>query len=165
MRHDKIRNDAPHKMFLDLEQTLIESWDKPYLIHIKQVEDLIKSYKNLSNVSFHIFSYAIWDEYDKTIFECEMKQRIEDQYGITISTWLSVQEMQKICGDYLRICMDQGDFFGFMKKEIAFPIICNSQFRDTNCILLDDVVRASKITDDLTRNSIHMINIKPKGEN
>lgn len=82
-------------VFLDLEKTLIYSWDDPVIIN----ESIIK--KTLDAIrpdSIGIYSFAIYDNVDRLHFIESLKQEIESSFQINIDSSLifTVSEIAEI---------------------------------------------------------------------
>ena len=92
-------------LFLDLENTLIDSWGNWYLC--SNWERIKQRIKELNPDEVHVFSYAIWNETDKQYFDVS-KVRLEKDYDIKFAEeTLSVEDIKKVCKDQLRVEMDK----------------------------------------------------------
>jgi hypothetical protein len=129
-------------LWLDLEETIIQSWDNPVLIpqNVVNIRRFITSH-NITEV--FIFSFAIWDKKDAAFFrESGMKHEIEQVLGVRILSWPSIGEMRDMVFVAERIQYDSdheftslnGKLFSFIKLGtwVAFPGI--------HSILIDDTV-------------------------
>jgi hypothetical protein len=113
----------------DLERTIIKSWTN----HSRLVRniDLIKSHLDtLTNPTFHIFSFAIYDDGDKQVFDAELKQIIEDLFGINISKVWTMDEMART----LNLSSRQ-EVFDLGKQKAHYAL-----YHQDQSILFDDVV-------------------------
>lgn len=121
--------------FLDVENTIIESWDQPYLIKIWKLKEILE-YHNIKNVV--IFSYAINNSYDAEYFNINMKEMIETALNIKILDVLTVEEIILNCfGNFNDISMYQfkngfGKFHGLLKYL--------ENDKNMDIILIDDLV-------------------------
>lgn len=127
--------------FLDLEQTIIESWDHPDLINVVKIDKWLKQNK-VNEVS--IFSFAIWNDKDKQHFNDVIKPTIEDALGVRVMTWPSVQDMMRIDFNHTGIRFEEGhavsEFIQLRGKEQGFfNFVCN-QYDFDRAVLIDDVV-------------------------
>jgi hypothetical protein len=153
------------KVFLDLEDTVITNWRDQYYTNVQKVRTwLIEN--EIKEVG--IFSFAIYDDADKTIFEKQLKVGLTDVFGIRITTWPSVLEMMDIdtrhTGDYWRNESSIGtavtEFINLRGKTQAFINFANEQFPDAKSIaLLDDVVKNTIITYPDEQRTIHLVNV------
>jgi len=136
-------------LFLDLEDTIIEEWDRPFLINVDKIKSFID---NNSFTDFGIFSYAIHNQSDLALFKRDMKPVIEKALGIKFNdkfiwTPSHVQESlikhKKIAG------AEWDDVFIWTDKADGFQIICKYHFRfDSSfnvCHLIDDSVDNSTL--------------------
>lgn len=122
------------KWFLDLEMTLIESWDLPVLIN----QDRIKS---LGIKEAIIFSFAIWNEKDIDTFNNTMKHKIEQFFDINIVHVLSLVDIVKGVSNFRPIIKDEFDLREFHTKESAFVDFIRGTDRSlVECVLVDDMV-------------------------
>ena len=146
-------------LFLDLENTIIDTWDN------RNICSNWKSIKSwISCINFdevHVFSYAIWNQDDIRTFKDSIAPSIEEVLKIRFNDKvLDVDLMRVICANHLKIRMNKDDFFTFMKKEISFRIICEENFSGCECILLDDMVIDSILSNRDTGTIIKTYNVK-----
>jgi hypothetical protein len=131
----------PNLFFIDLEQTIIESWQAPDLINVQRIRSFLEQ-NNADEV--RIFSFAIWNEIDKHRFNDDIKPRIEDALGLPVMSWPSVQDMMRADFDHTGDRWEKGhevsEFIQLRGKEHAFfNFVCN-QYNFTRAVLIDDVV-------------------------
>jgi hypothetical protein len=153
------------KVFLDLEETVIVSWHDRYFTNVQKVRDWLKEHQ-ITEVG--IFSFAIYNDADKEIFEKEIKVGLADAFGISITTWPSVLEMMKIdtkfTGDrwFDPRSVGQGvtDYINTRGKQQGFINFANAMYPDArNIALLDDVVQDVTLTYRDTGRQIHLVNV------
>ena len=56
-------------LFLDLEDTIIESWNDPFLINVEKIKEWLKCH---SFKEIRLFSFAVHDNRDITIFNSQL---------------------------------------------------------------------------------------------
>lgn len=134
-------------MFLDLEETIIRSWQNPTLCNIDYMRYLLANEK-VEEV--HIFSFAIWNQADKDVFSQRLKPHLEEALGVRIRSWVSVPEVNKVLKQFTGIVMEDWEMINVWGKMRAFQDYCRSEYKDMECVLVDDVVpnTAFMVTDD-----------------
>lgn len=127
------------KVFLDLEDTVIDTWGSNHLVNRAVVTDWLKE---LNVTEVRIFSFAIWDEKDKETFVTSgLKEMLEQAHGVTIVEWLSVDEMVKLSKEFSGVQWeDRLDFMQLRGKHGAFFDVCKVREQGCTCILLDDAI-------------------------
>ncbi len=143
-------------MFLDLEETLVKSWHDPVFCNT----DLIKEILAVEEIKkVHMFSFAINDDSDKKIFEERFKKPLEKHFDIDIMSWMSIDEIMKEVFQFNGIAFEKFEFTTMWGKLKAFHDFCRNKFKDTECVLIDDVVPNStfELTDkNLIIRTIHV---------
>ena len=127
--------------FLDLEQTIIASWDAPDLINVQRIRQFLL--RNRAD-EVRIFSFAIWDENDKRKFDNEIKPVIQRALDLPIVSWPSVQDMMRADFNHTGVRFEEGhevsEFIQLRGKEQGFfNYVCN-QYEFDRAVLIDDVV-------------------------
>ena len=133
------------KVYIDLEQTVIESWDRIKAVPkaCAQIRKFCKEY-NVSEVS--IFSYAIYDETDKEEFRTNgITNLIESELGVKCDPYApSIEDFQKAAERYFFHKVPRSEFFPYVKKHIMFPIWIDEVHQNnpehSEYILFDDMV-------------------------
>jgi hypothetical protein len=162
-----------YKMFLDLEQTIIDNWQDAYLylpFRVRAWLDRMLNEQTAFNLRpVGIFSFAIYNDKDKATFEDEMKHALELGLSIKITEWPSVEEMArtsqlytgtKWCGGKEMSTLDLIDFIQIRGKVGAFEDWCMAQpGNDITYILLDDVVPNKTVIDHKRNIKIEYINV------
>ena len=123
-------------LWFDLEQTLIESWDKPIIIN---QEKIVNFFKEFPCDEIGIFSFAIWDDKDREVFEFQIKPRIEETFGIKISHVPTKQELFHAIKKNHKCQFSFEDFHDFWDKEKGFVDWIRATNSGTH-ILIDDMV-------------------------
>jgi len=129
-------------LFLDLEDTIIEEWDRPFLINVDKIKSFID---NNSFTDFGIFSYAIHNQSDLALFKRDMKPMIEKALGIKINDDLiwTPSHVQDALIKYKKIAgAEWDDVFTWTDKEYGFQLVCMHLMKDMECVLtlIDDTV-------------------------
>lgn len=150
-------------LFLDLEGTIIDTFETGNLTsNHKVIKEFIKD-NDFDEV--HLFSFAIYGDKDITTFnDACFRGWLENTFDIVFNdAILSVDKIMKICNTQLKINMNREDFFDFMKKDIAFRLVCEADpyFKECDCFLLDDMVKnTSLFVDNRIINTINVTEFK-----
>jgi hypothetical protein len=142
---------TPFKVFLDLEDTIITSWEDKVLINVDAIHAWLDSRLD-DHRTIQIFSFAIWDDKDKKHFvDSGMKTMIEKALNVEVTEWLSIEEMQQIVEEWSGIrFLDRLDFMQLHGKHWSFIKVCLAREQNHRCILVDDAV-PHRTTFDHTR--------------
>lgn len=149
-------------LFLDLEATVIESWEVPVLDNIEKIKQILRE---LNPHKIGIFSFAIWSDEDLDTFNRTIRSNIERELGISISddlipTKRSVHLKIKEDGKevfFAKRAMSFDDFVELWSKDRAFIDWCRASFTNKRIVLLDDIVTTCKL--ELPDLTIEMIKI------
>lgn len=138
------------KVFLDLEETIIESWDNPIIMNHKKISKFLR---NLDITHVGIFSFAIWNDEDKVNFErFEIKQMIEQSLQVFVGKVLTVPEMADEVFWKQGTVIEPMEFIQLWGKQRAFLDWAMMQPRfdegEQEFILIDDVVSNVTLIDD-----------------
>lgn len=129
-------------VFLDLEKTIIHSWDDPVIIN----EDMIRKHLQLIQPDLvGIYSFAIYDEQDRNVFLNTIKEEIENTFHLKIEAALifTVQEIAKTV-----LKMQTEDIQKFIQtygKQRSFLEFVKEKFPEGEFILIDDLVENLEI--------------------
>jgi hypothetical protein len=146
------------QVFLDLEETVIESWDNPMLINIQKVRAFLKE-RHVTEV--HIFSFAIHNDKDKADFERHLKHSLQEALGVTIAPVQTLDDFCRIIRqgrggavwEPFELAMVWGKFRSFV------DVCTMSAPRGATCILIDDMVDDVSIKNFTKDVFIRTINI------
>lgn len=143
--------------YFDLEETLITSWVDTLLCNKEKVEAFIKQH-NVKEV--HIFSAAIWDDYDKNIFEKNLKGWLEGVYNISIVSWPSMKDVWAKT-NWKTVKFDNvSEFIMIIGKKRMFEDWCKlMHHRDSHCILLDDSFEEESLINKVHNTIIEVVDI------
>lgn len=146
---DNIPIRRPLIVMLDLEGTLIDSWNSgvPLNNKIKEIKRQINNINNVFNSieTYGIFSFAIDHEYEKTQGVAMATHATSLIFNPNFVT--SFDDLMQIC----RFQTDQlqkWEIVNLLGKDLMFPMWC-LQFPDKDFMLFDDALPQETIT--LTR--------------
>lgn len=146
-------------IFLDLEQTVIDTWESQRLINIEQVTNKLRDQPH--DAVMHIFSFALWDEKDERNFRSDLEIRLMQALGV--HTRFIVHTVDQIGEALLRstkVLWDRRDLITCLGKQDAFMQFCRSKFdKDVFCVLIDDMVINSVTVDTDFRRVIQTVRI------
>lgn len=133
-------------VFLDLEKTVIKSWDEPFILwnNVDKIKDLLKEVQ----VELGLMSWAVWDARDLEIFNRTMRPGIEEALGIKFNDRL-VWSMDDWANNVFRFHnkkVSRADLFDmFGKQEVLFVLSgCFPEFNGKNVLLVDDAVEHNR---------------------
>lgn len=128
-------------IFLDLELTVIHSWEDPVLLmfNFEKIRGILPE-----NAHVGLMSWAVWDKKDKDKFNQSLRGEIEDALGIKFSDEL-LWSMDDWCSELAKNSvkkLTREDLFDcFTKHEVLFMMSrCHPAFRNSNVQLIDDTV-------------------------
>lgn len=151
--------------YIDLEQTILESWQDPLLINVSKIRDFLKE-RQITEVS--IFSYAIYNDNDKRIFADQIKPNIERALGVTVMGWPSVQDMIREEKKYTGIVFDQAyevaEYIQLRGKKDGFINYVQGTCDFETAILIDDVVPDLTLSHRFKGWSIELWNVDSLGK-
>lgn len=146
------------KIFLDLEETIIESWQNPLLMNVQKLREWIDERRNFID-SVGVFSFAIWNETDRTEFVVSgMQEDIERALGIKITEILTVPQICKEVFWKSGTVMSVNEFITIWGKQRAF-IDWSLLTQSGHVVLIDDVVQNLEIIDHDRALRINLINV------
>ena len=152
-------------LYLDLEATIIASWQDPHLINVASIRHFLKE-RRITEVS--IFSYAIYNDADKRIFAEQIKPDIERALGVTVMGWPSVQDMIREEKKYTGIVFDQAyevtEYIQLRGKKDGFINYVQGTCEFEVAILIDDVVPDLTLSHRFKGWSIELWNVDSLGK-
>lgn len=123
------------KVFLDLEETVIDSWDSGLLINITKVKTWLSSL-GIKEVS--VFSAAIWNDSDKNAFNNHLKIPLEEALEVKILDWVSMEEVWRSTS-WKAVTFDSVcEMISLIGKKRMFEDWCMLENRGIHNVLLDD---------------------------
>ena len=129
--------DVRFNVFLDLEQTVITSWDEGLLLNATKVREFLAE-QNVTN--FTVFSFAVWDDKDKVNFERLHRRGLERALDCKVAACPSVEDFMQADTELTGVHFDSlTDFISIRGKVGAFTNWV--RFKGLgNSVLVDDVV-------------------------
>lgn len=145
-------------VWIDLEETIIDSWYNCYLRNVYRLRNLIVRF---DVKQINIFSYAIWNDDDKLYFRKDIQDDIESSLGISVNEVLSIVEIKnKVEKHYGYVYNGINDFIHFEGKFYGFLKYINSlELSNCKVILVDDAVQNSTLKFSKKNLEIEFINI------
>jgi len=130
------------RVFVDLEETLVRSWDNPVAINHREVV----SFTMKHGEEVELFSFAVWDDNDVEKFREKMQAGIEKEFGIKIIKVWPCSEIFKRVRHWTGVQFEDHEVASIWGKERGFEDFCHSLGNpDTEFVLLDDTVRNKTI--------------------
>lgn len=135
------------RLFIDLEETIIESSDTGILLpdNIAVLKDFVEVFKP---ESVETFSWGLWTPAEFAKWE-KSRQLIQEQWGLEITTQSFNTEEQQLA--FLRDLIGKVeqhelvDFCGLLKKELVFEWFVRKNFQEGHFVLIDDRVPDKEI--------------------
>lgn len=146
------------QVFLDLEETLVNSWNDPILCNVQKLTSWFRK-ENVTEV--HLFSFAVWDEKDRQHFVNNLQGFLENAFNVKFVTVSTVEDFMKADTKVTGIrFIDLTEFITIRGKVGAFQSWCKLHFpQDATCFLFDDVVPNMTIEDHDNRTALHFVNV------
>lgn len=137
-----IMNNKSELFFIDLEETIIHSFSDPVLCNATRIREFLRQ-EGASEL--HIFSYAIYDDADKAIFNKEIKASIENALWLPVVSCASVLDMVKADEDLTGVKFEKGhevsEYIQLRGKKDGFINYVLSRGGDfKRAVLIDDIV-------------------------
>lgn len=144
--------------FLDLEETVIDSWGSARLVNTDSVRHFLRL-QDATKVG--VFSFAIQNDSDREEFFDKIAPRLADALDIQFSRECpTVTELRALDQHVTGTWFDSVfDFIQLRGKQQAFTLWANTNFRNTNCVLVDDTVDDITVHNRLTGRDIHFVNV------
>ncbi|HMV42908.1 MAG TPA: hypothetical protein PK079_24860 [Leptospiraceae bacterium] len=129
-------------LFLDLEKTMIHSWDDPIIVN---EERIMSSIRLVNPDKVGIYSYAIYDKKDLTIFQDTIQYELEKSFQINIDPSLvfTVEEIAETIKQTKNA--DVRKFIQEYSKQKSFYEFIKNKYRNGKFILIDDLVDNSEV--------------------
>lgn len=154
------------QFWFDLEETIISSWDE-FLANPERaivngviIDDFIKTHSIRPDEIINIFSFAVWNQEDKEIFN-RLKGVLENRFGVKFVCCLTLRDIANQVKKARHISkLDDWELINFMGKQTMF--IDFMRYKDTknmNIFLLDDVVEDMTIRYYDLNTFIHCVNV------
>jgi len=150
-------NTKTFKVFLDLEETVITSWDEGLLCNTSKVREFLSKQKV---TSFTVFSFAVWNDKDKVDFERLHRRSLELALDCVVTGCPSVTDFMKADTELTGVKFDSlTDFISIRGKVGAFTSWV--RFHEIgDALLVDDVVPNLDVVNRDTGEVTRFINVK-----
>lgn len=151
-------------IFLDLEQTLIDSWETmDFLFNrasiIKNAIDLMGEMAPDKEIVLGLMSWAVWNQGDLEKFNKMLRKPLEDFFERPISiAWTMEDWFAASVNAGSRINSNKDDFFeAFTKEDVLFKMRNHAMFKDQALVLFDDAVEDMFLTKGkFTANAVNV---------
>lgn len=146
-------NNNLNTIWIDIENTLVESWDINLPINIEKIDNIIKKF---SPCNIGIFSFAIWNDENKREFNEKFKNDFQTRLNCIIDDNMIPTKM-KLFNDIRNANIPEislipqsnftfMDFCDFWNKERAFVDWIRLTNKTGTHILIDDFVQNATLT-------------------
>jgi len=133
-------------VFLDLEQTLIDSWDNPFTFNQSKHIRFTLQHLSFRPTNFHLFTWAINNQSELRQFKSQTLPHIEKEFRIKIDHIILKDECLQITKNIRKIqVLDEFDLSQLIGKGDAFFDFCKFH-QITDSVLFDDTVENSKLS-------------------
>lgn len=144
-------------VFLDLEETIIDSWQSGLLVNVQVLREFLEK-NNVTEIG--IFSFAVYNDRDLEIFNRDHKPFIEKALNVTVTSCVTVEQMQKSDTKFTGIFFDNiSDFISVRGKKDAFINFVNANIKFDKAMLIDDVVPNMTIRFNDLNKEIELVNV------
>lgn len=137
-------------LFLDLEETLIESWDDPRLCKPAKVSGLLEKHfgKDRDITPASLWSFAVWHQADVDHFNKHFRDFLQNTFSISFGD--HILTMQEMCENSRQFKgwshLDATEFSQLFGKDVSLEHWAKMKdIRDSEIILLDDTVENKSI--------------------
>ena len=129
-------------LFLDLEETLIDSWDNGWLLPAN-IACIRKKFADKAPI-VGLMSWAVWNLVDKQTFNKKMRKELENALGVPFNDnfiWSMSDWADKLLQFNGKKISQQDLFDCFSKHEVLFMLSrTHPEFKRHNVVLIDDAV-------------------------
>ena len=142
-------------MFLDLEETVIDDWQRKNFININKIKNIIDDF----NPDYlHIFSAAIWDINDVNEFNNELRDSLESILKRKVNCVVSMEHAKEF-SNWVSCDISIQELLLDIGKFRLFIDYCKKNFKNCHCILIDDMCDNELIENFDSNVKIQMIRI------
>ena len=147
-----------NKLFLDLEETVVDSWQSQRLVNIGAVKSFLQ---NNSFDEVDVFSFAVWNNDDVAVFNRDLKPVLNRALNVNLKDCPSVPDVMKADTKLTGVQWhnDVTEFIQVRGKFTAFLNWCKLNHPNDNCVLLDDMVPNVTVVDRDTGTVIQFVNV------
>ena len=150
-----------NSIFLDLEETIIQSWYDPTLVNVGRIKHTLHKVFDIREVG--IFSFAVGNERDRETTIKYLVPVIERALEVTVdlNRIVTCEEMVQNSKE-LHGCHYESwaDYINVVGKGGAFIDHCRLHQVGLNSILIDDCVRNSTTIDHDTDTTIRLLPVQ-----
>lgn len=133
------------ELWLDLEDTIItpvlNGWLNTQLINTEKIRQIQQEFRP---DSIHIFSFAIWDQFQLRAFDHGTRPMLEDFLGVKLGVVPTVDDdIIPACCKVMNLAPSTVDFqemSNFWVKQESFRLFLRAKPRKVEVLFLDDVV-------------------------
>ena len=145
-------------VFVDLEETVIDSWNSGMLLNSAQVREWLHA-RGCRQV--HIFSFAVWHAADRVHFDRNFRRMLTRALDVGIVSCPTVEDFMAADRAVTRTHWgtDLGEFVGMRGKVGAFTSWCELHHAGQHNVLLDDVVPNAVWTNTDTGTTLEFVNV------
>ena len=144
-------------IYIDLEQTIISNWDDGFLINTEKVRDFLKSH---NAEGFHVFSFAVWNDADRFVFNTRFKSVLENALESKVLTCNTCEDFMRDDTEFTSLRFDSlTDYISIRGKVGAFMNWTASNHAGTTNFLVDDVVPNAVWENQDTRTKCVFVNV------
>lgn len=143
-------------LFLDLEETIIQSWENHTLMNIDKIKFIIDK---TEPDEINIFSGAIWCGDDVFKFTSKLKNTLEQALSITINKAFPMSEVIRLSSWGNCAFENRMESMIVVGKFRIFEDFCERNFKHTKCYLVDDACPSKNIVNFDSDVEIYLLNI------
>lgn len=144
------------RVWLDLEQTIIAIWQEPELCNVPQ----IRSFLQRQNVkSVNIFSFAVWNDADREVFNRTMRDGIAQALGVKINLVPTLAEVMKTIFHKSGNLFEPHEFCSVWGKTKAFHDYIYLSGQKGSHTLIDDMVQNMTIQYEDENYCMRFVNV------
>lgn len=148
--------DKKFKVFLDLEETVINNWDEGLLVNATKVREFLAEH---NATEFTVFSFAVWNDEDKAAFERLHRRPLERALDCRVAACPSVEDFMRVDTEFTGLRFDSlTDFISIRGKVGAFTTWVRAHGLG-NALLVDDVVPDVDIVTRTNGDTIRFVNV------
>lgn len=144
-------------VFLDLEGTIISSWGENFLVNTHKVREWLASLK-VNKV--HVFSFAVYNEQDRTVFEKRIKPYLSKALDVVFLDCPTVEDFLAAEFAVTKVRWETLYEFSTVRGKVdAFYSWCKYHYDGKHNILLDDTVPNAVWEDKDTKLKLEYVNV------
>jgi hypothetical protein len=145
------------EIWLDLEQTIISTWEDPVACNIEKVSAFLEE---LNPQFVNIFSFAVWNSRDQRIFHERLKPWLSNLLGVQINSCPCLDDIRREA--FSGTVLDNTEMTSMFGKAGVFDRFIRATRGSGVFILVDDVVDDSvtvrRLPNGCTQR-IHLVNV------